>query len=127
MESAGRALEDQELSDAMKERGLGTPATRAAIIETLLKRDYAAREKKTLEATDKGIGLIEVVHPDVKSPAMTGEWEAKLKRIERGEGDFTAFMKGIEEYVRAVSAQGKQQPPRRKRRMRPAAGWRRPR
>ena len=102
MESAGRALEDQELSDAMKERGLGTPATRAAIIETLLKRDYASREKKTLEATDKGIGLIEVVHPDVKSPAMTGEWEAKLKRIERGEGDFAAFMKGIEEYVRAV-------------------------
>ncbi len=102
MESAGRALDDRELSDAMKERGLGTPATRAAIIETLLKRGYAVREKKTLEATDKGIGLIEVVHPDVKSPAMTGEWEAKLKRIERGEGDFEAFMSNIEEYVRAV-------------------------
>ncbi len=102
MESAGGALDDRELSDAMKERGLGTPATRAAIIETLLKRGYAVREKKALAAADKGIGLIEIVHPDVKSPAMTGEWEAKLKRIERGEGDFEAFMSGIEEYVRAV-------------------------
>ncbi len=102
MESAGRALDDRELSAAMKERGLGTPATRAAVIETLLKRGYAVREKKTLAAADKGIELIAVVHPDVKSPAMTGEWEAKLKRIERGEGDFEAFMAGIEKYVRAV-------------------------
>ena len=107
MESAGGALDDRELSDAMKERGLGTPATRAAIIETLLKRGYAVRGKKALEATDKGIGLVEIVHPDVKSPAMTGEWEAKLKRIERGEGDFNAFMAGIEEYVRAAVSAGK--------------------
>ena len=107
MESAGAALDDRELSDAMKERGLGTPATRAAIIETLLKRDYAVRNKKNLEATDKGVGLIEIVHPEVKSPAMTGEWEARLKRIERGEGGFDAFMAGIEAYVRAVVGAGK--------------------
>jgi DNA topoisomerase-3 len=107
MESAGKSLDDRELSDAMKEHGLGTPATRAAIIETLLKRAYVVRDKKALEATDKGIRLIDVVHADVKSPAMTGEWEAKLKRIERGDGDFDEFMSGIENYVRAVVGEGK--------------------
>ncbi len=107
MESAGKALDDRELSDAMKEHGLGTPATRAAIIETLLKRAYVVRDKKALEATDKGIGLIEIVHANVKSPAMTGEWEAKLKRIERGEGDFDSFMSDIEDYVRSVVGEGK--------------------
>ena len=102
METAGKALEEKELSDAMKDRGLGTPATRAAIIETLLRREYIRRNGKMLEATDKGIGLIEVVHPVVKSPAMTGEWEAKLKGMERGDGSFQPFMHGIEEYVREV-------------------------
>ena len=70
-------LEEKELSDAMKDLGLGTPATRAQIIETLLRREYVIRQGKSLEATDKGIGLVSVVHPEVKSPAMTGEWEAK--------------------------------------------------
>ncbi|HEX3555500.1 MAG TPA: DNA topoisomerase 3 [Thermoanaerobaculia bacterium] len=102
METAGRTLDDKELSDAMKESGLGTPATRAEIIETLLRREYIVRTGKTLEATDKGVRLIEVVHPHVKSPAMTGQWEAQLQRIQRGQGDLGEFMKGIEEYVRAV-------------------------
>jgi DNA topoisomerase-3 len=102
METAGKTLDEKELSDAMKDRGLGTPATRAAIIETLLRREYIRRDGKSLEATDKGIGLIEVVHPVVKSPAMTGEWEAKLKGMERGNGSFQPFMRGIEEYVREV-------------------------
>jgi DNA topoisomerase-3 len=102
METAGKALEEKELSDAMKDRGLGTPATRAAIIETLLRREYVRRNGKSIEATDKGIGLIEVVHPVVKSPAMTGEWEAKLRGMERGDGSFEPFMRGIEEYVREV-------------------------
>ena len=84
METAGKTLDEKELSDAMKETGLGTPATRAAIIEVLLKRGYIVREGKILEATEKGIQLIEVVHPEVKSPAMTGQWEAYLKRIQRG-------------------------------------------
>ncbi len=78
METAGKTLDEKELSDAMKETGLGTPATRAAIIEVLLKRDYIVRSGKSLEATDKGIRLIEMVHPEVKSPAMTGQWEAYL-------------------------------------------------
>ena len=102
METAGKTLDEKELSDAMKETGLGTPATRAAIIEVLLKREYILRSGKSLEATDKGIHLIEVVHPEVKSPAMTGQWEAYLKRIERGKAQLEPFMQGIEAYVREV-------------------------
>ena len=102
MESAGKTLEEKELSDAMKDRGLGTPATRAAIIETLLRREYIVRKGKSLEATEKGIHLIEAVHPAVKSPAMTGEWESRLRQIERGEGKLRDFMQRIEEYVREV-------------------------
>ncbi|MFY0563415.1 DNA topoisomerase 3 [Archangium lansingense] len=99
MESAGRALDDKELADAMRESGLGTPATRAAIIETLLDRGYLVRRGKSFEATEKGIGLIRVVHPDVKSPAMTGQWEAWLQRIEQGSGDLESFLRGIEAYI----------------------------
>ena len=102
MESAGKTLDSQALSDAMKERGIGTPATRASIIETLLKRSYIEREKKTLRATEKGIRLLDIVHPKVRSPEMTGEWEAKLRSIERGDGGYAKFMRGIEEYVRDV-------------------------
>ena len=102
METAGKTLDEKELSDAMKESGLGTPATRAAIIEVLFKRGYAVRNGKTLEATDKGVRLIEVVHPEVKSPAMTGQWEAYLKRIERGGAQLPPFLEGIENYVREV-------------------------
>src|SRR5439155_9770633 len=110
METAGKTLDEKELSDAMKETGLGTPATRASIIEVLLKRGYIVREGKSLEATDKGIHLIEVVHPEVKIPAMTGQWEAYLKRIQRGEAQLDPFLKGIEEYVRAVVGKSRQSP-----------------
>jgi len=102
METAGRGLEDKELSEAMRDSGLGTPATRAEIIENLLRRAYMERRGKMLAATDKGVRLIELVHPQVKSPAMTGQWEAQLKRIERGQGELGAFMSGIESYVREV-------------------------
>jgi DNA topoisomerase-3 len=102
METAGKTLDEKELSDAMKECGLGTPATRAAIIEVLLKRGYVVRQGKALEATDKGIRLIEVVHPEVKSPAMTGQWEACLRRIERGAAQLQPFLAGIEDFVREV-------------------------
>ena len=102
METAGKTLEEKELSEAMKETGLGTPATRAAIIEVLLKREYVVRKGKSLEATDKGIQLISLVHPEVKSPAMTGQWEAYLRRIERGNAQLAPFLKGIEEYVTEV-------------------------
>src|SRR5437016_4935122 len=102
METAGKTLDEKELSDAMKESGLGTPATRASIIEVLLKREYIVRSGKSLEATDKGVRLIEVVHPEVKSPVMTGQWEAYLRRIHRGSAELGPFMKGIEDYVREV-------------------------
>ena len=102
METAGKTLDEKELSDAMKESGLGTPATRASIIEVLLKRSYIEREGKNLQATEKGIRLIEVVHPDVKSPAMTGTWEAYLKRIQKGAAALPPFLSQIEDYVRGV-------------------------
>ena len=102
MEAAGKTLDEKELSDAMKECGLGTPATRAAIIEVLLTRGYVERQGRSLAATAKGIRLIEVVHPEVKSPAMTGQWEAFLGRIHRGAATLPPFLEGIERYVREV-------------------------
>ena len=102
METAGKSLDDRELSRAMKDCGLGTPATRAATIETLITREYIVRDGKSLEATDKGIRLIDAVHSDVKSPAMTGQWEACLHAIHRGESQLPPFMTGIETYVREV-------------------------
>src|SRR5204863_4012227 len=102
METAGKTLDEKELSDAMKESGLGTPATRASIIEVLLKREYIIRGGKSLEATDKGIRLIEVVHPEVKGPVMTGQWEAFLHHIHRGTAQLGPFLKGIEDYVSDV-------------------------
>lgn len=102
METAGRTLDDRELAEAMKERGLGTPATRAEIIETLIRRSYVERQGRSLCATEKGIGLIERVHPEAKSPALTGEWEAELRRIERGQADLAGFMRRIEVHVREL-------------------------
>ena len=102
METAGKTLDEKELSDAMKESGLGTPATRASIIEVLLTRQYIARDGKMLEATPKGIHLIEVVHPEVKSPAMTGQWERNLRQIQDGSASLPPFMQGIEKYVSDV-------------------------
>jgi DNA topoisomerase III/RecQ family ATP-dependent DNA helicase len=111
METAGKTLDEKELSDAMKETGLGTPATRASIIEVLLKRAYIERDGKSLQATAKGIHLIEVVHPEVKSPAMTGQWEAYLKRIQKGSANLEPFIEGIESYVREVVGKVGSKPP----------------
>jgi DNA topoisomerase III len=111
MQTAGQSLDEKELSEAMKETGLGTPATRAAIIEVLLKRGFIVRTGKNLEATEKGIHLIEVVHPEVKSPAMTGQWEAFLKKIQHGQSRLEPFLDGISQYVRSVVAKvGKTSP-----------------
>ncbi|MGA7926655.1 MAG: DNA topoisomerase 3 [Candidatus Sulfotelmatobacter sp.] len=114
MQTAGQSLDERELSEAMKETGLGTPATRAATIEALLKRGFIVRTGKNLEATEKGIHLIEVVHPEVKSPAMTGQWEAFLKKIQLGESRLEPFLDGISQYVRSVvSKVGRTSPVRR--------------
>lgn len=111
METAGKTLDDKELSDAMKERGLGTPATRAQIIETLIRRDYIQREKKSFVATAKGEFLIDAVHPQVKDPAMTGEWECELRKMERGDVDLVDFTHDVEDYVREVVGIVQQAPP----------------
>lgn len=103
MEAAGKFVEDDTLREALKERGIGTPATRAAIIETLLRRNYIRREKKQLRCTDMGRLLIALIKdPLLKSPEMTGEWEEKLKLIERGELDPDEFMDGIGSYIRSM-------------------------
>ena len=102
METAGRTLADKEAALAMRACGLGTPATRAAILEMLFRREYLVREGKSLRATDKAIALIEAVHPAAKSPLLTGEWEARLAQIQRGAGELSGFMTGIESFVRDV-------------------------
>ena len=103
MEAAGKRVDDDSLREALKERGIGTPATRAAIIETLLRRNYIRREKKQIRATDMGRCLIALIQdPLLKSPEMTGEWEEKLKQIERAELDDVQFMDGICSYIRGV-------------------------
>ncbi|HVF57942.1 MAG TPA: DNA topoisomerase 3 [Pyrinomonadaceae bacterium] len=106
METAGRKVEDEELRLAMKESGLGTPATRAAIIETLLKREYIARDKKTLVATAKGIALIKMLpSPLLKSAELTGMWEQKLARMARSDYSFETFMGEVAGMVSELVAQ----------------------
>ena len=101
MESAGKSIDDEALRQAMKDCGLGTPATRAAVIETLLKRDYIERTKQHLVPTETGIGLIQALPaPSLASAELTGQWESRLARIARGEETRVAFMADIARYVR---------------------------
>lgn len=95
METAGKDLEDEELVRLMKGSGIGTPATRAAIIERLIKVGYAARRGKTLNATDKGVMLIDVMPQEIASPETTGRWELALHEITDGKQDPDRFMDGI--------------------------------
>ncbi len=95
METAGKELEDEELVRQMKGSGIGTPATRAAIIERLLHVGYAQRRGKTLQATDKGVMLIDVVPNELSSPELTGRWELALHDITDGKQDPERFMEGI--------------------------------
>jgi len=104
METAGKTVDEKDLSEAMKDSGLGTPATRANIIETLIARGYAKRDGKALHATERGEGLIAVVDSEVKSAAMTGAWEARLQAIARGTGALPEFLRQIEAYVTEVVA-----------------------
>ncbi len=95
MESAGRELDDEELVRQMKGSGIGTPATRAAIIERLLRVGYAQRKGKTLQATDKGVSLIEIMPPELASPELTGRWELALHQITDGTQNPDEFIRGI--------------------------------
>ena len=99
METAGKQVDDDELRDLMKENGIGRPSTRAAIIETLFKRNYIVKERKSLVPTSVGIGLIGLIRNELlKSAELTGQWEKKLRMIERGDYDiahFIADMRGM--------------------------------
>jgi DNA topoisomerase-3 len=103
LRGGAEALDDDELRAAMKDSGLGTPATRAATIETLLKRGFVAREGKHLVATPVGMALIDGLPvASLASPELTGTWEARLARMARGEDKRDAFMADIGRYVREV-------------------------
>jgi DNA topoisomerase-3 len=103
MENAGKLVDDEKLRAAMRDSGLGTPATRAAIIETLLKRGFVVREGKQLVPTPMGIGLLDALPvQSLASPELTGQWEARLARIARGQDSRSAFMGDIVVYVKGV-------------------------
>ncbi len=100
MESAGKTVDDESLREAMKENGIGRPSTRAAIIETLFKRGYMVRERKSIRATQAGMSLIALIKEELlKSAKLTGLWENKLRRIERGEYDAKTFVDELKELM----------------------------
>jgi DNA topoisomerase-3 len=113
METAGKLVDDEELREAMKERGLGTPATRAETIETLIRREYIERVGKDLAPTPKGLQVITMLEENkLTSPELTGDWEKRLGDIEHGRGAKDDFIKGIEEFtettVKAIEALDKE-------------------
>lgn len=100
METAGKFVDNEELRDALKENGIGRPSTRAAIIETLFKRGYIRRERKSLFPTDTGRELISTIQEDLlKSAELTGIWERKLRQIERGDYSAQAFIDELKTMV----------------------------
>ena len=106
METAGKEIEDDALRQALKDCGIGTPATRASIIETLFRRGYMERCKKSLVPTEKGLALYSVVKTmRIADVAMTGEWEKELARIERGELPADTFRKEIEAYTKEITSE----------------------
>jgi DNA topoisomerase-3 len=106
MEGAGKLIEDEELREAMSEKGLGTPATRAAIIEGLLTEQYLLRNQRELVPTAKAFSLITLLRglqiPELSSPELTGEWEFKLKQMEQGKLQRPEFMNQIAEMTKAI-------------------------
>jgi len=106
METAGKEMEDEELRQSLKICGIGTPATRASIIETLFQREYMVRQKKALVPTEKGLALYSVVKDmHIADVEMTGEWELSLARIESGEMQAETFRKGIEAYTSQITSE----------------------
>jgi DNA topoisomerase-3 len=103
METAGKTVDDDELRDAMKENGIGRPSTRAAIIETLFRRRYIRKERKSLSATTAGCQLIDTIkEPLLKSAKLTGLWERKLRMIERGEYSAQQFLDELKQMVSEI-------------------------
>ncbi len=108
METAGKQIEDEKLRDEMKSIGLGTPATRAGIIEKLISVGYIKRNKKNLVPTQNGIQLIEIVHEKLKKPDLTGEWESELGKIAKKEASSKDFIVDIKKYVAEIILEGRQ-------------------
>lgn len=105
-QTAGKEIEDDTMRQAIKDCGIGTPATRAAIIETLLKREYMVRQQKKLVPTEKGLALHSVVkNMAIANVEMTGKWEAELAKVERGEASADGFTHSIEGYTREITAE----------------------
>ncbi len=103
METAGKFVDDEQLRDAMKENGIGRPSTRAAIIETLLRRRYITKERKSLVATTAGCQLIDTIKDELlKSAKLTGLWENKLRKIERGEFSAQQFIDELKVMVNEI-------------------------
>ena len=111
MEGAGKLVEDEELREAMSAKGLGTPATRAAVIEGLIAERYLLRQAKELEPTPKAFSLITLLRglviPELCSPELTGDWEFRLKQMERGELARSVFMSQIAEMTRHIVEKAK--------------------
>ena len=103
MESAGKIVDDEELREAMKENGIGRPSTRSAIIETLFKRHYIYRQRKSILPTAAGIQLIETINQELlKSPKLTGIWENKLRRIERQQYSAAEFIDELKHLISEI-------------------------
>ena len=103
METAGKQIDDEELKEALKENGIGRPSTRAAIIETLFRRQYIRKEKKKILPTQMGVDLIGLIqNPTLKSPEMTGQWEKKLRQIESGNFTSQAFLLELKQLVQEM-------------------------
>jgi DNA topoisomerase-3 len=107
METAGKQIEDEKLREEMKSIGLGTPATRAGIIEKLISVGYIKRNKKNLVPTHNGIQLIEIVHEKLKKPDLTGEWESTLSKIAKKEASSKDFIVDIKKYVAEIIKEGR--------------------
>ena len=100
METAGKFVVDEELRAALKQNGIGRPSSRADIIETLFKRGYIVRERKTIVPTPTGMSLIDTIKSDLlKSCELTGIWEKKLRMIERGEYDADKFIRELKQQL----------------------------
>ena len=111
METAGKLVDDEELREAMKDSGIGTPATRAAIIERLIQVGYIERDGRALVVTEKGLNVIRLLGEHaLTSPGLTGEWEHRLARIETGQDSREAFMGDIVKFTGGHRGRARPQP-----------------
>jgi DNA topoisomerase-3 len=106
METAGKLVDDEEMRDMLKLNGIGRPSTRANIIETLFKRRYIEKKKKNIIATETGINLIDTIQNELlKSVELTGQWERKIRLIEKGEYELATFKSELIQMVRELTDQ----------------------